>query len=288
MNTLPVKVAVIDLYNGIPNEGMRCIRQILKDNDGQYFGQRIEFREFDARSADEIPGMDHDIYISTGGPGSPFDSEGSVWEKKYFNWLDSIWQKNDNPDTDIKCVMAICHSYQMVARHFSLAEVTERRTGAFGIHPVHITREGKNDPIFTGLADPFYAADFRDWQVLQPRQDVLDRLGARILAIEKERPHVDLERAVMAIRLSKQIIALQFHPEADPEGMRRHFQKPEQKNKIIDIHGESKYNRFIRNLADPEILRPTYQNMIPGFLKRSIAQLRPEVAFAENTVGYTR
>lgn len=275
--TEPVRVAVIDLYNGIPNEGMRCIRQILKSADRRFYGQRILVHEYDARGKNEIPDLDYDIYISTGGPGSPYDSEGSVWEIKYFNWLDRIWEKNDEPDTDIKCVMAICHSYQMVARHFGLADVTERRSESFGIHPVHITKSGKNDPIFTGLKDPFYAADFREWQVLQPRQEVLDRLGARILAIEKERPHVNLERAVMAIRLSRQMIALQFHPEADPAGMTRHFRKPEQMGKIIEKHGQEKFNNLIQGLTDPEYLLPTYENMIPGFLKRSIAQIRPEV-----------
>ena len=276
-NEHPVRVAIIDLYNGIPNEGMRCIRQILGDADGRFYDQRLHVDEFDTRAKNEMPGLDYDIYLSTGGPGSPFDSEGSEWERKYFNWLDRIWEKNDAPDTEIKCVMAICHSYQMVARHFKLAEVTERMSESFGIHPVHITDDGRNDPIFTGLEDPFYAADFREWQVLQPRQDVLDSMGARILAIEKERPHVDLERAVMAIRLSKQMIALQFHPEADPEGMAHHFSKPELKEKIIGRHGEEKYLSLMQGLTDPEYLLPTYQNMIPGFLKRSIAQLRPEL-----------
>jgi GMP synthase-like glutamine amidotransferase len=50
-------------------------------------------------------------------------------------------------------------------------------------------------------------------------------LGVTILRLEKERPHVNLERAIMAIRFSKEVFGTQFHPEADGEGMLRYLQK---------------------------------------------------------------
>ena len=40
-------------------------------------------------------------------------------------------------------------------------------------------------------------------------------MGAKILCIEKERPHVPYERAVMGIRFNEYMIGTQFHPEAD-------------------------------------------------------------------------
>ncbi len=276
----PMRAAIIDLYNNIPNQGMRCIKNIITDASGAFYGVPIEYQVFDARAKGEIPDLSFDIYISTGGPGSPFDSEGKTWEKNYFNFLDDLWSYNAARLTPPKYAMFICHSYQMVARHFQFAEVTERRSQAFGVYPVHQTEAGQNDPLFKGLGDPFYAADFREYQVLQPRKDLMDEMGASILAIEKERPHVDLERAVMAIRLLKEMVAVQFHPEADPEGMLYHFSRPEQKAKIVEEHGQPKYDEIINGLKDPEYIDRTHRTVIPGFLRRAVENNRPELLLA--------
>lgn len=272
-----VRAAVIDLYNNFPNQGMRCIKQLLEDASRSYFGIPLEFQVFDARAKNEIPDLSFDIYISTGGPGSPFDSEGQAWEKDYFRFLDQLWRHNAEGKGLPKYGLFICHSYQMVARHFKFGDVIERKSGSFGMYPVHKTEAGKKDPLFDGLADPFYAADFRDWQVLQPRKELMQEMGAEILCMEKERPHVDLERAMMAIRLMKEMVAVQFHPEADAEGMYAHFSKPEQKEKIIAHHGQEKYNDILSKLSKPQYIKRTYSTVIPGFLKRAIAHTRPEV-----------
>jgi hypothetical protein len=39
------------------------------------------------RQKNEVPDLTYDIYISSGGPGSPLDSIGSDWEAAYFSWL---------------------------------------------------------------------------------------------------------------------------------------------------------------------------------------------------------
>lgn len=277
ISTTPLRAAIIDLYNGVPNQGMRCIKNLISDSSGAFYGVPIEYTVFDARAKGEIPDLSFDIYISTGGPGSPFDSEGKTWEINYFNFLDDLWHYNSAKITPPKYAMFICHSYQMVARHFNFAEVTPRKKQSFGVYPVHQTESGYRDPMFKDLPDPFYAADFRDWQVLQPRKDLMDEMGAQILCLEKERPHVNLERAVMAIRLLKEMIALQFHPEADPEGMLYHFSTKEQKTKIIDEFGEAKYNSIIQGLKDPGYIERTHKHIIPGFLKRAVENNRPEL-----------
>ena len=63
-----VKVAILDLYEGKPNQGMRCIRTILTDWAGTY-DIELKFQEFDVRLKNELPDTSFDIYISTGGPG---------------------------------------------------------------------------------------------------------------------------------------------------------------------------------------------------------------------------
>ncbi len=273
----PIKVAILDLYNNIPNQGMRCIKNIITEVSEKFHGVPITYDVFETRYKNELPGLNYDIFISTGGPGSPFDSEGKIWEKNYFNWLDDIWSYNAAKMSPPKYTLFICHSYQMVARHFGFAEVMPRRSGSFGVMPVHKTEAGMNDPLFAGLSDPFYAADFREWQVLQPRIDMMEEMGAEILCLEKERPHVDLERAVMAIRLMKQMVGVQFHPEADPEGMLFHFSKPEQKEKIVEDKGREKYDELIEGLKNPQFISATYNTVIPGFLKRAVENSRPEL-----------
>ena len=83
MEKKKVRVAILDLYEGVANQGMRCIREILN----QYAEMQhldIQVDEFEVRLENQVPGLDHDIYISSGGPGSPLDTVGSDWEKVYF------------------------------------------------------------------------------------------------------------------------------------------------------------------------------------------------------------
>ena len=87
MNENPIRVAILDLYEGAANEGMRCIQEIL--SSFQHADENnIVCKEFEVRQKIEIPPIDFDIYISTGGPGSPLDSKDSQWEVAYLNWLE--------------------------------------------------------------------------------------------------------------------------------------------------------------------------------------------------------
>jgi homoserine O-succinyltransferase/O-acetyltransferase len=219
-----LKIAVLDLNNGVENQGIRCIKGLLDTYSDNHKEFTISYSLFDVRQFNEVPDLSFDAYISSGGPGSPYDGVGTLWESRYFSWLDQLWDHNQNQD-EKKHALLICHSFQLMCRHFDLAEVVRRKSDSFGIMPVHLTENGRQDPLLSKLKDTFYAADFREWQVLQPKTTTFRALGASILAIEKERPHVPLERALMALRVSNEIIGTQFHPEADPEGMAFHFSK---------------------------------------------------------------
>src|SRR5580693_9854820 len=107
-----IRVAILDMNEGHTNQGMRCIREILIQY-GQTNNLELEFDEYEVRLEKKVPGLDYDIYISSGGPGSPLESEGSEWEKKYFKWLQEVEDLNRIPDTQQKKhVFFICHSYQ--------------------------------------------------------------------------------------------------------------------------------------------------------------------------------
>jgi len=268
-----IRVAILDLYNGIANEGMRGIREILERykvrNDLD-----LTYDIFEVRLNCEMPGTDYDIYISSGGPGNPLDTEGSEWEKKYWELIDSLDAHNRSNDPQKKYGFFICHSFQLMCRHYDLGEINLRRSPSFGILPIHKTPAGINEAIFEGLADPFYAVDSRSWQVIHPNEKQLTTLGMQLLAIEKERPHVDLPRAMMAVRYSDYFIGTQFHPEADPIGMKNMLLRPEKKQEVVDEHGLEKYNQMLDLLEDPEKLELTQNTMIPNFLDQAVMSLQ--------------
>ena len=265
-----IRVAILDLYEGQANEGMRCIREILKQYS-EINHLPLTCDEFEVRLQQQVPDLTYDIYISSGGPGSPLDSKDSEWEKKYFFWLQSVERYNNNADNlQKKHVLFICHSYQLACRHYKVAKVSKRRSTAFGVFPVHILYSALNEPLFKGLNDPFYSVDSRDYQVTQPNHETIRKMGATILAIEKERPHIPLERAIMAVRFNEYMIGTQFHPEADATGMTMYLQRDDKKKTVIENHGYEKWKSMIRHLNDPDKILMTYSHVIPNFLNQAV------------------
>jgi len=268
-----LRVAILDLYEGQPNQGMRCIREILNQYS-EINHTDLVLDEFEVRLSQQLPDLSYDIYISSGGPGSPLDSQHSEWEKKYFDFLRRLTDYNkEASNVAKKHVFFICHSFQLACRFFNVAEVTKRKSTAFGVFPIHLLKEGKSEKVFEGLNDPFYSVDSRDYQVLHPRQQVLHKMGGAVLAIEKERPHVPLDRALMAIRFNKFMIGTQCHPEADAIGMTMYLQREDKKRTVIENHGFEKWKSMIEHLNDPDKILWTYSHILPNFLNIAVEHL---------------
>jgi homoserine O-succinyltransferase/O-acetyltransferase len=267
-----LKIALLDLYEGHENQGMRCLRALVHDF-AKSADVDIELDEFEVRLKKEIPDLTYDMYLSSGGPGSPLESENTEWENAYFEWIDSVLTYNkERGDNPAKPVFFICHSFQLACRFFKIATVAKRKSTAFGVFPVHMLPSGEKEKIFSGLHDPFYAVDSRDYQVIQPKQQVIRAIGARILCIEKERPHVPFERAIMAVRFNEHMIGTQFHPEADAEGMSMYLKRDDKKKTVIENHGRNKWESMITQLDDPDKIRYTYTHVIPNFLHQLVKQ----------------
>lgn len=274
---LPVKIAVLDLYDNEPNQGLGCIKEIVRKAHRKVHHRPVELAVFETRYKSEAPGLAHDIYISSGGPGSPFDGEGKTWEKKYFRLIDDIWNHNQRGGQPPKFVFFICHSFQMMARFFDLATIQKREKRSFGIIPVKKTALATDDSLFAKLPDIFYAADFRQFEVIQPKINSLNPLGANILATEKQRAHPDLPKALMGVRLSNEMIGTQFHPEADPVSMLFHFRQPDRKRQVVEEYGEEAYYEMIAHLEDRKNILLTRRLILPRFLRQSIEKLTPEI-----------
>ena len=133
-----------------------------------------------------------------------------------------------------------------------------------------LKHQGKIDPIFKGLADPFYGVDSRDYQVIQTNKQRVHEMGGEVLCIEKERPHVPFERAIMGVRFNHYMIGTQFHPEADAVGMSMYLQTEEKRKTVIDNYGFDKWKSMIEHLEDPDKILFTYSHILPNFLHHAV------------------
>ncbi len=273
MEKQKIKITTIDLYDNERNEGMRCIREIIADAQNKFKDVQLTYNVYETRYKGDVPNLDYDIYISSGGPGSPFNGNGTKWEKDYFNLIDAIYNYNKNYSDKKKYIFFICHSFQRMARFFEFGEVSKRDWKSFGVMPFTQTQEGENDPSLKELSNPFYAADIRQYQVTNPNKKNIEELGAKILSFEMVDDNRGNNPAIAVVRISSEIAGAQFHPEADPESMLYHFNKLEEKKQIIATYGKQKYHRMIEILQEPNAIRLTRKTVIPNFLNQAIDEL---------------
>lgn len=263
-----VKVALLDMYEQTPNLGMGNLRQLL----GR-FEKWLQWQEFEVRCKHELPGLDHDIYIFSGGPGNPLEGDPD-WFEPYHRLIQNLYDYNRAGGQPPKFAFFICHSFQMACDHFGIGTISKRREKSFGIFPVYKTEQGKRDELFELLPDPFWVGDFREYQVIRPDMKRMKSLGIQLLCIEQMRKHPGLERAMMAVRFSPYMVGTQFHPEADPEGMRKYFCEEDRIKAVIEEYGEAAYFEMIENLKDPSKLARTFEIVLPVWLRRSVEAVR--------------
>lgn len=260
MGENPINIAVLDMYEGAPNLGMRCIHNIIQDW-GKSRDKLVTVTVFDTRGKGEIPDAHFDVYIATGGPGSPLDSVNKKWDSSFTYWLEQMFQLK-------KPVFLICHSFQIACRYFDLGTVCLRKSKQIGILPVHTLIE---DAIFNELQETFYALESRSYQIIAPNDEKITRMGAHILALEKMRPKVPLERAIMAIKFSDNMYGVQFHPEADLEELKIYFNEASTKEAIIKEFSIEKWERILDHLDEQSPITKTHKHLMPNFLDKAIA-----------------
>ncbi len=260
MGATPIRIAILDMYDGVSNLGMRCIHNILNDWSISR-NNAITVTVFNTRGNGEIPNQDFDIYISSGGPGSPLDSVSEKWDIDFTVWLEKMY-------TFEKPVFLICHSFQLACRHFDLGTVCLRKSKQIGILPVHTLIE---DDLFNELQETFYALESRSYQIIAPNDEKIKKMGAQILALEKMRPKVPLERAIMAIKFSKNMYGVQFHPEADLAELRIYFNEPSTKETVVNEFSIEKWERIMDHLDENSPIINTHKHLIPNFLDKAIA-----------------
>ena len=266
------KIAVLDMNANVPNQGLGLILEIVKS-----FENLSTFEVFDVRGKNELPDSSFDIYISSGGPGSPLEE--GPWREPYLELVQNIFDFNKTSAHQKKYFFFICYSFQLVCNYFELGTIKIRKSTSFGILPVHKTKAGLKDPLLEGLDDPFYAVDSRDWQLVQPRLKVFKEHGATILSLEKIRTNVELERAIMAVRFSDEFVGTQFHPEAEPVGMKIHFSKEKNKQIVIKNFGVEKYDDMMEHMDDPDKIEKTHAVILPKFIANALENVSRQLIY---------
>lgn len=273
-----IRLALLDMNNNHVNQGMRNIKEISQAFK-ESAAEEVEIEIFDVRYKNEIPNIeDFDIFISSGGPGNPH-REGYEWEQKFADFLDNIWNYNKKSEQK-KFLFLICHSFQLASIHWKLGNICKRKSYSFGVMPIHKTFQGENDFLFENLPEPFYAVDSRAYQFIKPNLETFEELDMKIVGLEKVRPHIHLERAVMAIRFSEEIFGTQFHPEADPEGMMKNLEDEKNREAMIEMYGMEKYLETVDRMDDPDKILLTQSQILPRFLQSATQQILKEFEMA--------
>lgn len=259
-----VRIALLDMNNNQANQGFKNIKEI-SENFKKQSEENISITSFDVRHKNEIPNIeDFDLFISSGGPGNPH-CEGFEWEQKFADFLDEVYEHNKQNEAK-KYLFLICHSFQLASIHWDLGNICKRKSYSFGVQPIHKTEEGEEEFLFKNLPDPFYAVDSRAYQFIEPEAERFEELEMKIVAIEKPRPHIDLERAIMAIRFSNEIFGTQFHPEANPDGMLENLKDEKNKEAMIENFGMEKYLETVDRINDEDKIVLTQSQILPRFL----------------------
>lgn len=271
-----INIALLDMNNNKVNQGMRNITEIaykFKENSDE----KIRIESFDVRFKNEIPNVaDFDIFISSGGPGTPH-KQGYEWEKNYKNFLNHLWNHNKENENK-KFAFLVCHSFQLASIHWKLGNVCKRKSYSFGVMPIHKTTESSQNFLLENLPEPFYAVDSRAYQFVEPNMARFHELGMEIIALEKMRPHIHLERAIMAIKFSKEIYGTQFHPEADPEGMIKNLKIKKNRDAMIENFGMEKFLETVDRLNDEDKIILTQAQILPRFLQHASSEILKEMA----------
>lgn len=254
-----MKIAILDLYDNEPNTGIVAIKELIEAHDPTHV-----YQLFDIRQKKEWPiPEDWDVIISSGGPGNPAD-ESEEWSQQWKHFFERFSQLQ-------KPAFLICFSFQLFCHHFELGVASPRTQPAYGSFSCLLTPFGKSDFIFHPLPEKFQIADFRSFQITQPNTKNLVLLGAKVLAIEKERPKIDKEQALMAIRFTKTIYGTQFHPEANGDKVKETF--IQNKDKLSTFLGNKQYQKALKKLDRIEDINQTQDTIIPNFLDFSISIL---------------
>src|SRR5215472_8131624 len=189
---LPLRLCLIDMNAGVPNQAMRCFRRIL---DGFMARVRkanpelpVEVRHVHPRNLGESPPADCDLYLATGGPGSPLDGYDDPWCTAYRSFLDDVVNEGARSSAGTngagRSALLVCHSFEIAAAHLGVAHLQRRGVRKFGVMPVYPTELGMRSELLRAFGERFFAWEHREWEVVEVDEKKLSGLGGELWARE--------------------------------------------------------------------------------------------------------
>lgn len=274
----PLRICLIDMNAGVENQAVRCFRRIIDAFAARARvanpGLELDSSHVQPRNLFEVPPEACDLYLSTGGPGSPFDGYEDPWCTSYRAFLDGVVNERARSREPSRAALVICHSFEIAVQHFGFAHMDRRGARKFGVMPVYPTPAGRRSELLGAFGERFFAWEHRDWEAIGLDEKKLAALGGELWATESRDGHSKGE-GLVAFKFAPGIEGTQFHPEADREGAMAWIVRPEQKKACIDAYGEVTYTRMLKSLDDPKRLARTFDTLIPGWLERQFDALAP-------------
>lgn len=281
-----LRVCIVDMNDGHVNQAMRCLRGIVE----QFFsrvvarnpGLACNLSEVSPRDTGDLIPRDADLYLASGGPGSPFDGDGTPWAQDFADFATGVAESASRGGEDQRAVFGICYSFELLVRHFEVATIAPRTDRKFGVMPIYTTLEGQAHPLLGAFDDRLFAFEHRNWEAIDVNEATLRSLGGCVLARES-RDGASKGRALLGLDIAPGVEAVQFHPEADRAGVVNWVARPEQAAAFRATYGDSTYRAMLRTLDDPRRLARTYALVIPGWLSRKFNSLARYRGYAEVT-----
>ncbi|HEY3447263.1 MAG TPA: hypothetical protein VGK67_12900 [Myxococcales bacterium] len=271
MTTTKLKICYIDMCNGVPNQAIRCFRRLvdglMAEAQAKNPGLTLDYVHVQPRNLNEIPDRTADLFLSSGGPGSPFDGYDDPWCTNYRNFLDWVVERNKVDGAKAPQVLAVCHSFELATIHFKVAQMSARPAGnKFGVMPSYTTAEGLKNSLFKPFGERMFVWENRRWEALHPDEKRIKELGARILARESRPGKTDKGEAVLGFEYAPGVVATQFHPEADRAGLMAWVYNEERAAEFKKAYSEALYQRMIKTLDDPSRVARTFAIFVPTWL----------------------
>jgi GMP synthase-like glutamine amidotransferase len=266
-----LSICIIDMNSGHVNQAMRCFRTIATrffDKVREHNpGLRCRLTEVSPRDTQNPIPRDCDVYVGSGGPGSPYDGDDMAWFSDFSGFCDWMVDEVGRPDEHQKSLFGVCYTFELLVRHYKVCEVAMRDSRKFGVMPAYTTSFGQKHPLLSPFKDRLFAFEHRNWEAVGLDEARLRALGGGVLAQESRDGH-SKGRAILGFEIAPGIETVQFHPEADRAGVMSWIARPEQAAAFRATYGEDTYQAMLRTLDDPNRLARTYALVIPGFLQR--------------------
>ena len=176
------------MNQGHANQAMRCFRGLV----GGFFdrvqrtnpGVACELVEVSPRDTNAPIPRDCDLYLGSGGPGSPFDGDDQPWFADFTRFVDEIVESSQGPAARERSLFGVCYTYEMLVRHFRVATMAMRDSRKFGVMPIYTTSAGQKHPLLAAFGDRLFAFEHRNWEAIDLDEARLRELGGALLAQE--------------------------------------------------------------------------------------------------------